>query len=307
MLLYRILTSILVFFGLHFIFDAIRNKGTLKATQWMKVSKPLLNTRKELLTGKKTSRVDRFKADAEEALWLSNTKLTWEQFEIGVVLFAVAGIILGIILNNIILSFVLGGMMAYIPIIILKMKQYKYSIYLNDQLQSALNTITTAYLKNDDINIAVKGNLHRIEEPLNIVFREFVASNMFIDSDIVKNIRSMRDRIDNHFFHEWCDSLILCQNDRNVKYVLPTIIEEMSDIKNMQEEANTMMFQIYKEFGLVAGVVLANIPFMNILNRDWFSYLTQTMPGKIIVLLTFVVTFVSLRYVIKVNKPLGDL
>lgn len=307
MLAYRLLTALFIFLGIYFTLKFINNGREIKPNRWREIPKTSINARRELITGKKISRLDKMKADAEDTLRTSNTKLTWEQFEGVIVIFAVIGVFIGILLHNVLLCFVLGAMMSYIPIIILKLKQYKYSVYINEQLQSALNTVTTAYLKNDDINIAVQENLHRIEEPLNIVFREFVAANMFIDSDIVRNIRSMRSRVDNHFWHEWCDSLILCQSDRNVKYVLPTIVEEMSDVRNLQEEGNTLMLQIYKEFGIVAGMVVANIPFMKLLNSDWYGYLTHTLPGKIIVVLTFIIIFISLGYVVKVNKPLSDL
>lgn len=305
--LYRVIIGIFIFLGLYFTGQFIMNGREIKPNKWRNIPQTSVNARKELITGKKLSGFDKFKAEAEDALRLSNTKLTWEQFEGVLIVFTIIGVVIGIILHNILLCVVLGGIMTYVPVIIMKLKQYKYSMYINDQLQSAMNTVTTAYLKNDDINIAVKENLNRIDEPLNAIFREFVASNMFIDSDIVRNIRFMRSRVNNHFFHEWCDALILCQSDRNVKYMLPTIIEEMSDVKNIQEEANTVMMQIYKEFGLVAGMVIANIPFMKLLNSDWFTYLTQTFPGKFIVIITFIVIFISLIYVVKVNKPVSDL
>ncbi len=307
MLYYRLLTAVFIFLGVYFTLKFVNNGREIKPNKWRKVSNASINVRKELLAGKKVSRLEKMKADAEDTLRTSNAKLTWEQFEGVIILFAAIGVVIGVILHNILLCFVLGAMMSYIPVILLKLKQYRYSVYINEQLQSALNTVTTAYLKNDDINIAVKENLHRIDEPLNTIFREFVAANIFIDSDIVRNIRSMRSRIDNHFWYEWCDSLILCQSDRNVKYVLPTIVEEMSDVRNLQEEGNTLMMQIYKEFGLVAGMVVANIPFMKLLNSDWYGYLTHTLPGKIIVVITFIVIFISLGYVVKVNKPLSDL
>lgn len=307
MVLYRVIIGIFIFLGLYFTGQFIMNGREIKPNKWRNIPQTSVNARKELITGKKLSGFDKFKAEAEDALRLSNTKLTWEQFEGVLIVFAIIGVVIGVILHNILLCVVLGGIMTYVPVIIMKLKQYKYSMYINDQLQSAMNTVTTAYLKNDDINIAVKENLNRIDEPLNAIFREFVASNMFIDSDMVRNIKYMRSRVNNHFFHEWCDALILCQSDRNVKYVLPTIIEEMSDVKNIQEEANTVMMQIYKEFGLVAGMVIANIPFMKLLNSDWFTYLTQTFPGKFIVIITFIVIFISLIYVVKVNKPVSDL
>ena len=95
---------------------------------------------------------------------------------------------------------------------------------VSNSLAKRQETSFTAYLKNDDINLAVKENLHRIDEPLNTIFREFIAMNTFIDSDIVKNIKIMKEKINNGYFREWCDYLMLSQKDRNMKYVLLTIV-----------------------------------------------------------------------------------
>ncbi|MEQ2800133.1 hypothetical protein AAAU47_01630, partial [Hominilimicola fabiformis] len=263
--------------------------------------------RKEIITGKKLSKFEKFKANAEEVLRLSNTKMTWEQFELLDVLCIAVGVVIGLIFNNVILSVIMGGIMAYMPLVVLKMKQHKYSVYLNEQLQSALNTVTTAYLKNDDINLAVKENLHRIDEPLNTIFREFIAMNTFIDSDIVKNIKIMKEKINNGYFHEWCDYLMLSQKDRNMKYVLLTIVSEISEAKNMQQELNTAMFNIYKEFAMVAGLVIFIVPGVKLLNTDWYGYLVNTGVGKFVVALSYLVTFLSFIHVVKVTQPTNEM
>ena len=267
----------------------------------------ILNARKEIITGKKLSKFEKFKANAEEVLRLSNTKMTWEQFELLDVLCIAVGVVIGLIFNNVILSVIMGGIMAYMPLVVLKMKQHKYSVYLNEQLQSALNTVTTAYLKNDDINLAVKENLHRIDEPLNTIFREFIAMNTFIDSDIVKNIKIMKEKINNGYFHEWCDYLMLSQKDRNMKYVLLTIVSEISEAKNMQQELNTAMFNIYKEFAMVAGLVIFIVPGVKLLNTDWYGYLVNTGVGKFVVALSYLVTFLSFIHVVKVTQPTNEM
>ena len=234
-------------------------------------------------------------------------KMTWEQFELLDVLCIAVGVVIGLIFNNIILSVIMGGIMAYMPLVVLKMKQHKYSVYLNEQLQSALNTVTTAYLKNDDINLAVKENLHRIDEPLNTIFREFIAMNTFIDSDIVKNIKIMKEKINNGYFREWCDYLMLSQKDRNMKYVLLTIVSEISEAKNMQQELNTAMFNIYKEFAMVAGLVILSVPGIKLLNADWYGYLVNTGVGKFVVALSYLVTFLSFIHVVKVIQPTNEM
>ena len=294
---------------MYFICRAIFGDKSIKSNKWKQKQSPqaILNARKEIITGKKLSKFEKFKANAEEVLRLSNTKMTWEQFELLDVLCIAVGVVIGLIFNNVILSVIMGGIMAYMPLVVLKMKQHKYSVYLNEQLQSALNTVTTAYLKNDDINLAVKENLHRIDEPLNTIFREFIAMNTFIDSDIVKNIKIMKEKINNGYFHEWCDYLMLSQKDRNMKYVLLTIVSEISEAKNMQQELNTAMFNIYKEFAMVAGLVIFIVPGVKLLNTDWYGYLVNTGVGKFVVALSYLVTFLSFIHVVKVTQPTNEM
>ena len=294
---------------MYFICRAIFGDKSIKSNKWKQKQSPqaILNARKEIITGKKLSKFEKFKANAEEVLRLSNTKMTWEQFELLDVLCIAVGVVIGLIFNNVILSVIMGGIMAYMPLVVLKMKQHKYSVYLNEQLQSALNTVTTAYLKNDDIDLAVKENLHRIDEPLNTIFREFIAMNTFIDSDIVKNIKIMKEKINNGYFHEWCDYLMLSQKDRNMKYVLLTIVSEISEAKNMQQELNTAMFNIYKEFAMVAGLVIFIVPGVKLLNTDWYGYLVNTGVGKFVVALSYLVTFLSFIHVVKVTQPTNEM
>lgn len=101
--------------------------------------------------------------------------------------------------------------------------------------------------------------------------------------------------------------MILCQQDRELMYALPTIVEKMSDIKQIQEELNTQMYNIYKDHISVTLVVAANIPLIKFLNAQWYRLLTDTLAGQIIVALTFAVIFIATAYVIKVNKPVSVL
>jgi len=305
-MLYRVLFVIPMFIGLYFLVRSFVLNDD-EPNKWNTNPQATINERRELITGKKISRIAKFKADAELALRLSNSKLSWEQFEIVSAVSAIIGIIIGIILNNFLLSIIMAGVMVYIPVAILQIKQHTYSMYTNEQLQSALQSINTAYVKSDDIHMAVKENLHRIDEPLNTIFRDFVASNLFIDGNISKNIMIMKNKINNRFFHEWCDYLILSQTDRNMKYVLLTIVQEMSEVKNLQEELKTVMFNIYKEFAMIAGIVILAVPAMSILNHNWYVYLTNTTVGKIVVAIAYLVTFLSFIHVVKVNKPIDSL
>ena len=84
-------------------------------------------------------------------------------------------------------------------------------------------------------------------------------------------------------------------------------IQAAKDRKQIQEELNTQMYNIYKDHISVTLVVAANIPLMKFLNAEWYRLLTDTLVGQIIVALTFAVIFIATAYVIKVNKPVSVL
>lgn len=300
----EIIVFILLFIGLFLLFLP---KRKFKLKKWSSISKNITEKKREGIAGKKLGFYDKFKIKSEEVLKLSNSKLTYNQYLLMICLFSFLGVVVGGLLNNPLLSIILAIAMIFLPMQVLKIKQTTYTQYLNEQIEHTLSMITNSYLQCDDIVKSVKDNLPRIEQPMYNIFREFVTGNTFIDSNIVKNIRKMQSKIDNDGFNEWCNTLILSQNDRELKFVLPAIVEQMSDIKQMQEELNTMMYQIYREYILVAGVVLASIPFMRVLNADWYSVLVGTLGGKCVVAIVVMTVILCLTYVIKVNKPVSSL
>lgn len=307
-MIYRLIVFILLDVGL---FCLLRNtplsKIMMKKRSVGKSNHDMIQSKRHRLVVKKLNVFEKFRLTSEEMLKISNSKMSFIQYLRVAGLFSVAGIIMGLLLNNMLLSCVLAVGMAFVPLQYLKVRQSTYVQTINEQMETVLSLVTNSYLQSGDIIKAVNDNIHRIEQPFQSIFREFIAEKTFIDSNISKNIRKLKRKIDNSFFAEWCDTLILCQQDRELMYVLPTIVEKMSDIKQIQAELNTQMYNIYKDHISVTLVVAANIPLMKFLNSEWYRLLTQTVAGQIIVALTFVVIFFATAYVIKVNKPVSVL
>ena len=65
-----------------------------------------------------------------------------------------------------------------------------------------------------------------------------------------------------------------------------------------------MMTEPKKEYWTMVALVVGNIPLLYILNRDWFSTLLFTLPGKIVLALCGVVIFVTALLMMKYTKPL---
>lgn len=105
-----------------------------------------------------------------------------------------------------------------------------YKKHLNEELETAISIITTSYLRTEDLIRSVKENLPYINEPVKANFEAFVYEAELINANITSAINSLKMKIPNRVFHEWCGTLIQCQSDRSMKNTLPTINQKFSDI-----------------------------------------------------------------------------
>lgn len=271
------------------------------------LNRQLKHERYSAVYGKKLNIYDKFRIKSENVLKASNSKLSYGQYLMVSLGTGFFGALVGVFMKNYILMIVMFFCLAFMPMLVLIIKSGSYSQYVNSQVAAALSIVTNAYMQSDDIVSAIRENTSRMNNPIRSVFEEFVASKIFIDSNIEGNIRKMQAKIDNHFFSEWCDTLVLCQTDRNLKYTLPAIVDSMSDVQRVQSEMNVKMYDIYKEHFIIVGITLATVPMMYVLNKEWFYILINTMGGKIIVAIAFLVCFLSTLWVIKNNPPINDL
>ena len=74
-------------------------------------------------------------------------------------------------------------------------------------------SITTAYLRNEDILTAVE-KIFLILISRTKCFRGFVSSVKLINPDVTTVLLDLKEQIDNAVFQEWCDAIIACQHDR---------------------------------------------------------------------------------------------
>ncbi|RCX10414.1 hypothetical protein DFR58_1296 [Anaerobacterium chartisolvens] len=261
--------------------------------------------RRAMLVPRKLNFLQKHREEAIEVLKQGSSRLDYDTYIRLVVVCSAVGFGIGLAFNNILMSLILAGGLAYAPVQYLKFRQIGNVVALNDQLESALNIISNSYIQGDDIIQAVRENIGRVEGPLQVVLKDFLVDTQFIDANLKKAILRMKVKINNRYFRQWCDHLIMCQKDRELKSTLLPIMEEMSDTKKMQAELDTMMYRIYKDFASVVGVVAASIPMMRMINKEWYDFLVSTFPGKLIMAITCAVILFATAYVIKTNKPVS--
>lgn len=218
--------------------------------------------------------------------------------------FAIAGAIIASLFDNVFLIPVLGVGMMCLPIWYVKLTASHFKKDISEELETALSVISSAYIRNEDIVTAVEENVHYLNPPIKNVFTDFLVQLKLIDSDVVKAIEGLKTKIDNDVFHEWCDALIQCQSDRNLKSTLTPIVTKLSDVRTVNTELELMLAEPRKEFIIMALLVVATIPILYFLNKDWYEVLMHTGIGKIVLAVDFAAIFICGAFVVKITRPI---
>ena len=240
---------------------------------------------KQILKG--TGRADRYEAVKRLSL----------------ILFAV-GAVLALLIGNVYMVPILGIGFSLIPIWYLRSTAASYKKHLNEELETAISIITTSYLRTEDLIRSVKENLPYINEPVKANFEAFVYEAELINANITSAINSLKMKIPNRVFHEWCGTLIQCQSDRSMKNTLPTINQKFSDVRVVQSELEAMMQGPRREAITMIFLVIANVPLLYFLNEDWFHTLIFTTPGKIALAICAAIILFALTQIMKLSKPI---
>lgn len=176
-------------------------------------------------------------------------------------------------------------------------------------LENTMSIITNAYAGCDDIIKAVETY---VEEKNRYIpahlrnptpFDEFVSEIRLINPNVEHGLYRLSAKIKNRYFAEWVKTLIFCHHDRRLKFALFPIIKAMNDAKSMQIESDGTMVRVWRDYLLTAGLMFSVIPMMRFSNAEWFSILTGTTIGKLLIVLMLLTALATAFYVMKVTKP----
>ncbi len=218
------------------------------------------------------------------------------------VLFA-AGAVVAVLIDNIFLLPALSVAFALIPFIYVRNSLSQYEKHIKTDLETTLSTITTSYIRNEDIILAVRENLDYIKPPLRACFNAFIGDAVAVSSSVKHALRNLKEKVDDDIFREWCDALIRCQDDRALVDTLHPIVAKLTDVRVVNSELSTMMAAVRTEYYTMVGLVVGNIPLLYVLNKDWFHTLIYETPGKIVLGVCGAVIIVTYMFLLKFTKP----
>jgi hypothetical protein len=242
--------------------------------------------------------------DARDVLRITNRSDRFNTLcMLSLILFVIGALLAGS-MSNLIIMPVLAVGFALLPFLYVLFSASKFKKDLNGELETALSIITTAYMRSENFILAVQENLDYLNSPVKEMFEKFLTQACMINADIPQLLEEMKDGIDNSVFQEWCEAMILCQNDRNLKSTLTPIVGKLSDMRIVAGELDYLMYEPMKEIITMAVLLVANIPLIRSQSVDWYHTLMYSVPGQITLTISALVLFLSLTAVIRNTRPI---
>lgn len=271
--------------------------------------------RKSILNKKKLTFKEKAEAKVDSLLMKMGKDRAY--FKNLVLSFMLLGFILGLIcFRGLFLSFVSALCFSPLSYLYMVLRTQEATREELSELQNAMSVITNSYIGSNNIVKAVetyvlaKRNSMSPEElkfQKTTPFEAFVAQCVTINPNIDNALEILAYRINNKYFNEWVKNLRMCIKDRNMKFSLQPIIQQMADEKIMQIESDGAMRKAWQTYLTMIGCMYGTVFLFRIVQKDWYDILVGTLIGQALIVLMLLVSIISAVFVVRINKPLSDI
>ncbi len=200
------------------------------------------------------------------------------------------------------LAVIVGSLGALSPQLFLRVKLTQAKSQRVEKMHSSMLILSNSYIVTEDFIQSVRDNLGVLEYAA--PFRDFLTYTNYIDSSVKTGLRRMEAQVNNDYFSQWVNVLILAQDDRNMKYVTMSVVDAMADVRQAQRESDTAMYAIWREYFTVLSLIFAAPLIFRVLMRDAYTVLVTTLPGQALLMLLLAAVVFSLVRAYRLNKPL---
>ena len=197
---------------------------------------------------------------------------------------------------------VIGILGALSPLLYLNYKGTLSKSQRVEKLQSSMMILSNAYIVTEDFLKSVRDNIDVLEYPA--PFRDFLTYVSLIDGNVKAGLRRMENQVDNAYFSQWIDVLMMSQDDRSLKIVTMSVVDAMNDVHQAQRESDTAMYAIWREYFTVLALIFAAPVIFRVLMKQAYLVLVTTLPGQALLVLLLAAVVFSLVRAVQINKPL---
>ena len=222
-------------------------------------------------------------------------------------LMTIAGIIAGGAIGKLVFkssAFVvlIGGLGAAAPLLYLSFKDTKTRSIRMEKLRSTMMILSGSYIVTEDFLKTVQDNLELLEYPK--PFQDFLTYCNYIEGNIKVALRRLEAQMNNAYFSQWIDVLVMAQDDRQLKYVTMSVVDSMNDVAQAQMESDTAIYAVWREYFMVLALIFAAPLIFKILMPMAYEILVTSLVGQGLFVLLLAAVVFSLARALKLNKPI---
>lgn len=190
-----------------------------------------------------------------------------------------------------------GGPMMYLQYLVAQTHRNKLA-----RLQSSMMLLSGSYIDKEDFVQAVQENIDRLGYPK--PFRNFLAQISYTDPNIPQALRRMEADVNNAYFSQWVDVLVLAQDDRQLKHVAMAVVEDMNDMARVQMELDSALFAVWLEYYTVLVMIFCSPLILRMCMPEAYEILVNSFIGQILLALLLIAVAYSLFTANKANEPI---
>ena len=215
----------------------------------------------------------------------------------------VAGGAIGkLVFNSIAFVVLIGGLGAAAPLLYLSFKGTKTRSSRMEKLRSTMMILSGSYIVTEDLLKTVQENLELLEYPK--PFQDFLTYCNYIDGNIKVALRRLEAQVNNAYFSQWIDVLVMAQDDRQLKYVTMSVVDSMNDVAQAQMESDTAIYAVWREYFMVLALIFAAPLIFKALMPMAYELLVTSIVGQGLFVLLLAAVVFSLVRALKLNKPI---
>ncbi|MGM9600973.1 MAG: hypothetical protein ACI3W5_05215 [Faecousia sp.] len=234
---------------------------------------------------------------------ITNSQMPKTAYYILTVACAVGGYCAGkVIFSSFPIALAVGTFGLIAPLLFFSFRQTKAKTAQMERLASSMMILSNSYVVTEDFITTVRDNLEILEYPE--PFKDFLTYVTLMDSSVDNGLRRMEAQVNNPYFSQWIDALVLAQDDRSLKYVTVTVVDSMHDVLSVQAESDAAMYAVWRDY-LMTLIMIFSVPLIfKFTLADAYLTLTGSLVGQSMFILLLAAVIFSVFRALKINKPL---
>ena len=234
---------------------------------------------------------------------ITNSQMPKTAYYILTVVCAVGGYCAGkVIFSSFPIALAVGTFGLIAPLLFFSFRQTKAKTVQMERLAASMMILSNSYVVTEDFITSVRDNLDILEYPE--PFKNFLTYVTLMDSSVGKGLRRMEAQVNNVYFSQWIDALVLAQDDRSLKYVTVTVVDSMHDVLSVQAESDAAMYAVWRDY-LMTLIMIFSVPLIfKFTLPDAYLTLTGSLVGQSMFILLLAAVIFSVFRALKINKPL---